>query len=124
MKKTKHSEEKMIAAVKQLEAGGSAKELARELGVTDQTLYNWRSKYSGMDVSDAKRLRALEEENRRLKRWSPISVSTKRRCRRSFEKTGGACEREAGRGVRHGGVPVQRTPGLQARRRGPQQLPI
>ncbi len=67
MKKTKHSEEKIIAAVKQLEAGRSAKELARELGVTDQTLYNWRSKYSGMDVSDAKRLRALEEENRRLK---------------------------------------------------------
>jgi putative transposase len=67
MKKTKHSEEKIIAAVKQLEAGRSVKELARELGVTDQTLYNWRSKYSGMDVSDAKRLRALEEENRRLK---------------------------------------------------------
>jgi len=67
MKKTKHSEEKMIAAVKQLEAGRSAKELARELGVTDQTLYNWRSKYSGMDVSDAKRLKGLEEENRRLK---------------------------------------------------------
>ena len=67
MKKTKHSEEKIIAAVKQLEAGRSAKELARELGVTDQTLYNWKSKYSGMEVSDAKRLRALEEENRRLK---------------------------------------------------------
>lgn len=67
MKKTKHSEEKIIAAVKQLEAGRSAKELARELGVTDQTLYNWRSKYSGMDVSDAKRLKAVEEENRRLK---------------------------------------------------------
>ena len=67
MKKTKHSEEKIIAAVKQLEAGRSAKELARELGVTDQTLYNWRSKYSGMEVSEAKRLRALEEENRRLK---------------------------------------------------------
>jgi len=67
MKKTKHSEEKIIAAVKQLEAGRSVKELARELGVTDQTLYNWRSKYSGMDVSDAKRLKALEEENRRLK---------------------------------------------------------
>ncbi len=67
MKKTKHSEEKMIAAVKQLEAGRSAKELAREFGVTDQTLYNWRSKYSGMAVSDAKRLKALEEENRRLK---------------------------------------------------------
>jgi len=67
MKKTKHSEEKIIAAVKQLEGGRPAKELARELGVTDQTLYNWKSKYSGMEVSDAKRLRALEDENRRLK---------------------------------------------------------
>ena len=67
MKKTKHSEEKIIGAVKQLEAGRPAKELARELGVTDQTLYNWKSKYGGMEVSDAKRLRQLEEENRRLK---------------------------------------------------------
>ena len=44
MKKTKHSEEKMIAAVKQLAAGCPAKEIARELGVTDQTLYNWKTK--------------------------------------------------------------------------------
>src|SRR5579864_6765442 len=67
MKKTKHSEEKIIAAVKQLEAGRPVKELARELGVSDQTLYNWKSKYGGMEVSDAKKLRALEDENRRLK---------------------------------------------------------
>ena len=53
--------------MKQLAAGRSAKELARELGVTDQTLYNWKTKYGGMEVSDAKRLRALEDENRRLK---------------------------------------------------------
>jgi putative transposase len=45
MKRTKHSEEKMIGAVKQLESGRPVKELARELGVTDQTLYNWKSKY-------------------------------------------------------------------------------
>jgi putative transposase len=67
MKKTKHTEEKIIGAVKQLEAGRSAKEVARELGVTDQTLYNWKAKYSGMDVNEARRLRALEDENRRLK---------------------------------------------------------
>ena len=67
MKKTKHSEEKIIGAVKQMEAGRSAKEIARELGVTDQTLYNWKAKFGGMEVSDAKKLRALEEENRRLK---------------------------------------------------------
>jgi putative transposase len=50
-----------------MESGRPVKEIARELGVTDQTLYNWKSKYGGMEVSDAKRLRALEDENRRLK---------------------------------------------------------
>ncbi len=61
------TEEQIIGAVKQLEAGRPVKELARELGVTDQTLYNWKSKYGGMEVSEAKRLKALEDENRRLK---------------------------------------------------------
>jgi len=57
----------MIEAVKQMEAGRPARDVARELGVTDQTLCNWRSRYSGMEASEARRLRALEEENRRLK---------------------------------------------------------
>jgi putative transposase len=67
MKKAKFTEEKIIGAVKQMEAGRAVKEIARELGVTDQTLYNWKAKYGGIVVSDAKRLRALEDENRRLK---------------------------------------------------------
>ena len=67
MKKTRFSEEQMIGAVKPLEAGRAAAEIARELGVSDQTLYNWRAKYSGLEVNEAKRLRELEDENRRLK---------------------------------------------------------
>jgi putative transposase len=67
MKKTKHTEEQIIGVVKQLEAGRAVKDVAREMGVTDQTLYNWKSKYGGMEVSETKRLRSLEEENRRLK---------------------------------------------------------
>lgn len=67
MKKTKYSEEKIVAAVKQMEGGRATKEVARELGVSDQTLYNWKAKYGGMEVSDVKKLRALEDENRRLK---------------------------------------------------------
>jgi putative transposase len=67
MKKTRHSEEKIIAAVKQIEGGRKTAEVARELGVSAATLYSWKSKYGGMQVSDAKRLRQLEEENRRLK---------------------------------------------------------
>jgi putative transposase len=67
MKKSRHSEEKIIAAVKQMEGGRKTAEVARELGVSAATLYAWKSKYGGMQVSDSKRLRQLEEENRRLK---------------------------------------------------------
>ena len=67
MKKSRYTEEQMISAVKQLEAGRPAPELARELGVSDQTLYNWRAKFGGMEVNEAQRLRELEDENRRLK---------------------------------------------------------
>ena len=69
MKKSRHSEQKIIAAVKQMEGGRKTAEVARELGVSAATLYAWKSKYGGMQVSDAKRLRQLEEENRRLKHW-------------------------------------------------------
>jgi putative transposase len=67
MKKSRHSEEKIIAAVRQMEGGRKTAEVARELGVSAATLYAWKNKYGGMQVSDAKRLRQLEEENRRLK---------------------------------------------------------
>jgi putative transposase len=67
MKRSRHSEEKIIAAVKQMEGGRKTAEVARELGVSAATLYAWKSKYGGMQVSDAKRLRQLEEENHRLK---------------------------------------------------------
>jgi putative transposase len=67
MKKSRQSEEKIIAAVKQIEGGRKTADVARELGVSQATLYGWKSKYGGMQVSDAKRLRQLEDENLRLK---------------------------------------------------------
>ena len=67
MKKSRHSEEKIIAAVRQLEGGRKTAEVAREMGVSAATLYAWKSKYGGMQVSDARKLRQLEDENRRLK---------------------------------------------------------
>lgn len=67
MKKSRHSEEKIIAAVKQMEAGRKAAEVAREMGVSEATMYAWKAKFGGMQVNDAKRLRQLEDENRRLK---------------------------------------------------------
>ena len=67
MKKSRYSEEQIIGVLKQLEAGQKVSEVAREIGVSEATLYQWKSKYGGMDVNEARRLRELEEENRRLK---------------------------------------------------------
>jgi putative transposase len=67
MKKTRHTEEQIMGALKQMEAGRKVAELARELGVSEATLYTWKSKYGSMEVNEARRLKELEEENRRLK---------------------------------------------------------
>jgi putative transposase len=68
MKKSQFSEEQMHRAVVQMEAGRTAEEMGRELGVSKATLYNWKAKYGGMPLSEAKRLKDLEDENGRLKR--------------------------------------------------------
>lgn len=66
--KKRFTEEQTIQAIKRLENGTSAKDLSRELGVSQQTLYHWKKRFSGMDVADARRLKELEAENARLKR--------------------------------------------------------
>ena len=67
MKKSVHSESEMVKAVQELENGVNAETVARNHGISKATLYNWKSKYSGMDVSQIRRLKELEEENRKLK---------------------------------------------------------
>jgi putative transposase len=68
MKKSRFTEEKILEILKQGQMGMSVADLCRQNGVSRHTYYVWRSKYSGMTASDAKRLRELEDENRRLKR--------------------------------------------------------
>jgi len=67
MKKSRYTEEQIIAILKQHEAGVKTADLCREHGISEATFYNWKAKYSGLDVSEAQRLRQMEDENRRLK---------------------------------------------------------
>lgn len=63
----RHTEEQIIAVLKEAEAGGKTAEICRKHGISDATFYKWKAKYAGMEVSDLRKLRALEDENRRLK---------------------------------------------------------
>lgn len=67
MTRKRHTEEQIIAVLKDTQAGIGVPELCRKHGISDATFYKWRTKYAGLEVSDVKKLRQLEDENRRLK---------------------------------------------------------
>ncbi len=67
MRKSKYTEEQIIRALREVDAGAKVQDVIRRMGVSEQTFYRWKAKYGGMDVNEAKRLKALEDENRRLK---------------------------------------------------------
>ena len=67
MKRGRFNEEQIIGVLKEAEAGAKVSELCRRHGISDATFYTWRSKYGGLEISEMRRLRQLEEENRRLK---------------------------------------------------------
>jgi putative transposase len=68
MKKTQFTETQIVKAIQEHEGGRDAKELCRELGITTAAFYKWRQRYGGLDVSELKRVKELEDENSRLKR--------------------------------------------------------
>ncbi len=81
MKKSRFSEEQIIAVLKEHQAGIAVADICRKHGISDATFYNWRSRYGGMEVSDARRLKALDDENRKLKKLlaeSMLDVATLR----------------------------------------------
>lgn len=81
MKRSRFTEEQIIGVLREHQAGAKTAELCRKHGISDATFYKWRSRFGGMEVSDAKKLRALEAENAKLKKLlaeSMIDVSTLR----------------------------------------------
>ena len=68
MKRTRFTEEQIVAVLREHEAGMKTADLARKHGISEATLYNWKAKYGGLEVSEARRLKVLEDENRKLKK--------------------------------------------------------
>ena len=96
MKRTRFTEEQIIGVLKERDLGAKVSDLCRKYGVSDGTIYNWKSKYGGMDVGEAKRLRQLEEENAKLKRLL-AEFDTRQHCAQgSSEKNSNARRIAAG----------------------------
>jgi putative transposase len=78
MRKSRFTETQIVKILKEVEGGRQVKEVCREYGIADQTYYNWKSKYGGMEASDIRRLKELEEENNRLKQmYADISLENR-----------------------------------------------
>ena len=92
MKRNRFTEEQIIAVLREAESGAAVKELCRRAGMSAVTFYRWKSKFEGMDISEMRRLRLLEDENARLKRlWRSkhwISTHSRRWCQKSGRPAG------------------------------------
>src|SRR5665213_2550505 len=109
MSKSKHSEAQMIGALKQVEAGRAVEDLAREYGVSKHTVYAWKAKYGGMEVSEAQEVKALREENARLKKLVAELSLDKDALESVIRKTTWACSATSGSSAADTGVRIQPT---------------
>ncbi|WP_129609178.1 MULTISPECIES: IS3 family transposase [Rhodoplanes] len=115
MRKSRFSEEQIVGILKEHQAGIAVADLCRKYGISDATFYTWRSRFSGMEVSDAKRLKALEEENRKLKKLLAEAVFDAATLREAFGKkllTLGARRKAVGWAMEERGYSQRRACGL------------
>jgi putative transposase len=112
MKRSRFTEEQIIAVLREQEAGVSTAEVCRKHGVSSATFYKWKSKFGGLEVSEAKRLRALEDENGRLKRMLADAMLDNAALKDLLEKSGDAGRATGGGGVSAPGLRDERAAGL------------
>ncbi len=120
MKGSRFSEEQIIGILREQEGGAKTQEVSRRHGISDATFYKWKAKYGGLEVSEARRLKSLEDENRRLKKLLPRRCSTMRRSRTCSEKTLSACGATGSRSPAHRAVSPE--PGARVQAGGTQSV--
>src|SRR6202040_3201782 len=114
MSRTRHTEAEIIAVLKQVEAGRKAEDVAREAGVSKHTIYAWKAKYGGMDVSEAEEVKHLREENARLKKLVADLSLDKDMLQSVIRKHSLGSESEARKCHAYRGVSCERAPLLRA----------
>ena len=110
----RYTEEQIIAVLNEAEAGARTADLCRKHGMSDATFYNWKAKYAGLTVSELKRLKSLEDENRRLKQIVAQQALDNWALKELLSKTSKAQGEENSGVIRHGGSWAEREEGLSA----------
>ena len=121
MKRSRFTEEQIIAILREQEAGVPTAEVCRRHGVSSATFYKWKAKFGGLEVSDAKRLRALEDENGRLKRMLADAMLDNVALKDLLGKNGDARRASGGRGVSAVDLRDERAAGVPGDRDGPDE---
>ena len=124
MKRSRFSEEQIIAILREQEAGAKTVEVCRKHGISDATFYKWKAKYGGMEVSEARRLKALEDENTKLKSYWPRRCSTTPCCGMWPQENGDARRQTRGCRSPPPGLWSEPAAGMPGDWRGPQLGPL
>ena len=124
MKRVRFTEERIIGVLREQEAGSKGADLCRKYGMSEATLYNWKAKYGGFDVSEAKRSKAVEDENAKLKRLLADAMLNAAALKERLEKNGRARRQAGGHRSSPDAVRDERAAGHESRRRGSHDDPL